>query len=87
MVIDGDQPDDQLRFTHHAHEARRSYLEWQASFDGVEVAGISVLVRDTNGLITDVAIHHRPLNAALRFSTELRRPHFDHTVWKGVTVS
>jgi hypothetical protein len=63
---------DQLRFTHHAHQAGRTYLEWQASFDGVEVAGISVLARDANGLIIDVAIHHRPLNAALGFSTELR---------------
>jgi hypothetical protein len=42
------------------------------AFGGVELAGITVLVEDADGRIVDVAIHHRPLNAALRFSAELR---------------
>jgi hypothetical protein len=39
---------------------------------GVEQAGITVLVEDADGRIVEVAIHHRPLNGALRFSAELR---------------
>jgi hypothetical protein len=30
------------------------------------------MIEDADGRIVDVAIHHRPLNAALRFSAELR---------------
>jgi hypothetical protein len=39
---------------------------------GVELAGVTVLVEDADGRIVEMAIHHRPLNAALRFSV-LRR--------------
>ena len=42
------------------------------AFGGVALAGITVLVEDADGRIVDVAIHHRPLNGALRFSAELR---------------
>jgi pimeloyl-ACP methyl ester carboxylesterase len=63
----------ELEFTHQARAGARTYLEWQAvAFGGVELAGITVLVEDADGRIVDVAIHHRPLNGALRFSAELR---------------
>ena len=63
----------ELEFTHQARAGARTYLEWRAvAFGGVELAGITVLVEDADGRIIDVAIHHRPLNAALRFSAELR---------------
>jgi hypothetical protein len=63
----------ELEFTHQARAGARRYLEWRAvAFGGVELAGITVLVEDADGRIIDVAIHHRPLNAALRFSAELR---------------
>jgi hypothetical protein len=63
----------ELEFTHQARAGARTYLEWRAvAFGGVELAGITVLVEDADGRIVDVAIHHRPLNGALRFSAELR---------------
>jgi pimeloyl-ACP methyl ester carboxylesterase len=63
----------ELEFTHQARAGDRTYLEWRAvAFGGVELAGITVLVEDADGRIVDVAIHHRPLNGALRFSAELR---------------
>jgi pimeloyl-ACP methyl ester carboxylesterase len=63
----------ELEFTHQARAGARTYLEWRAvAFGGIELAGITVLVEDADGRIVDVAIHHRPLNGALRFSVELR---------------
>jgi hypothetical protein len=63
----------ELEFTHQARAGARTYLEWRAvAFGGVELAGITVLVEDSDGRIVDVAIHHRPLNTVLRFSAELR---------------
>lgn len=64
---------DQLEFTHRARTRERTYLEWRAvAFGDVELAGITVLVEDANDQIVELAIHHRPLDAALRFSAELR---------------
>jgi hypothetical protein len=61
-----------VEFTQQANAGERSYLEWQASaFDGMDLRGITILTKDAAGSIARVAIHHRPLGAALRFSAEL----------------
>jgi hypothetical protein len=62
-----------LQFTEQATSGPRTYLEWQATaFGGVEIKGITILTKNDTGQITHAAIHHRPLDASLRFSAELR---------------
>ena len=61
-------------FTHQARDGERTYLEWDATLhDGTAVSGVTRLVADAQGRTVDVAIHHRPLDAALAFSAELGR--------------
>jgi pimeloyl-ACP methyl ester carboxylesterase len=64
---------ESLTFTHEARNGPRNYLEWKAAaFGGQHLYGVTVLTKDDAGKIVHVAIHHRPLLAALRFSDELR---------------
>jgi hypothetical protein len=51
--------------------AGRAYLEWSARALGLDVAGVTVLIANGEGMVTQVAIHHRPLKAVLAFSAEL----------------
>jgi hypothetical protein len=63
-----------LDFTRCAKDGDRSYMEWEARLVGGErAAGITILTADAAGKISTIAIHHRPLPSALRFSAELRR--------------
>jgi hypothetical protein len=63
-----------LVFTRCAKDGDRTYLEWEARLHGGErVAGVGILTTDASGMIAAIAIHHRPLSGALRFSRELRR--------------
>ena len=49
-----------------------AHLEWRAeAFGGTELLGITVLTKDPSGVITHIAIHHRPLDAVLQFSRHL----------------
>jgi hypothetical protein len=63
---------DSLEFTQESSRGPRAYLEWEASASGCRIFGVTILVKDEDGRIVHVAIHHRPLGAALRFSSELR---------------
>ena len=59
-------------FTQQAAAGSRTYLEWEATaFGGTRLLGVTVLAKDDEGRITDIAIHHRPLSAALTFSRTL----------------
>lgn len=63
-----------LSFTHEAHNDMRDYLEWEVqAFGGEQMRGITVLTKNVEGRIVHVAIHHRPLGGALKFSAELSR--------------
>jgi len=63
-----------LSFTHEAHNDPRNYLEWEVqAFGGEQMRGITVLTKNADGKIVHVAIHHRPLGGALKFSAELSR--------------
>ena len=63
---------ESLVFTHEASAGPRTYLEWEATaFGGMAIRGVTVLTKDAGGRIVRAAIHHRPLWAALRFSSEL----------------
>ena len=63
-----------LSFTHEAHNDMRDYLEWKVqAFGGEQMRGVTVLTKNAQGKIVHVAIHHRPLGGALKFSAELSR--------------
>ncbi|MDB5859955.1 MAG: alpha/beta fold family hydrolase [Ramlibacter sp.] len=63
-----------LEFTAEAADGQRTYLEWEAqAFGGQKLSGITILTRGDDGKIVRAAIHHRPLGAVLRFSSELAR--------------
>lgn len=63
---------ESLHFTHESTTGRRSYLEWKATaFGGAELEGVTVLTKNDDDRIVHVAIHHRPLQAALTFSRAL----------------
>ena len=65
---------ESLAFTQESSQGRRTYMEWEATaFGGTQMQGVTVLTKDEQGRIVRIAIHHRPLGAALRFSAELRR--------------
>jgi len=58
-----------LEFTDTATVGTKQYLEWVAeAHAGVKFSGVTVLTRDTTGSIVHVAIHHRPMEAAIFFS-------------------
>ncbi|MDX3233530.1 nuclear transport factor 2 family protein [Streptomyces sp. ME19-01-6] len=60
---------ESLEFTHQATNDRRTYLEWTAvALGGLRMKGVTVLVRDEQGRIATVAIHHRFLNEILILS-------------------
>jgi flavin reductase (DIM6/NTAB) family NADH-FMN oxidoreductase RutF/pimeloyl-ACP methyl ester carboxylesterase len=62
---------ESLVFVREATNGRRTYLEWEATaFGGTAMRGVTVLTKD-GGQIVHAAIHHRPLDAALRFSAAL----------------
>lgn len=64
---------ESLEFVREAKAGRRTYLEWEATaFGGLQIFGVTVLTKGADGRINHVAIHHRPLGAALKFSMEMR---------------
>jgi len=61
-----------LNFTRRTGDGDHTYQEWEARLRGGErVVGVTILTTDEGGAITAITIHHRPLPAALRFSSEL----------------
>jgi hypothetical protein len=63
---------ENLIFTDQAVGSVPQYVEWKAlAFKGAELAGVTVITRNKTGAITHVAIHHRPLQAVIQFSSLL----------------
>ena len=63
---------ESLVFTQEAVGQDRTYLEWRAeAFGGLELLGVTILTKDAAGQIAHIAIHHRPLDAAIEFSQHL----------------
>lgn len=61
-----------LEFTAQAMAGSRQYLEWIGrGYDGVAYRGVTVLTRNPAGALAHIAIHHRPLGAAMHFSRAL----------------
>jgi hypothetical protein len=64
---------DALTFTSDAERDGRAYLDWTATALGLPIAGVTVLYFDQSGRFAGIALHHRPLEAAIAFSAELGR--------------
>jgi hypothetical protein len=63
-----------VMFTHEGVNGLRTYREWETEGPtGTKFYGITILTRNADGLIGHIAIHHRPLDAALEFSAEMGR--------------
>ncbi|MFJ9098634.1 alpha/beta fold hydrolase [Streptomyces sp. NPDC102405] len=66
---------ESLDFVRKVQDGPRTYLEWEATaFGGFEMKGITILTRDDQGLITEIAIHHRPLGAVVQFAAKAGAP-------------
>ncbi|MEV0735079.1 alpha/beta hydrolase [Streptomyces sp. NPDC050549] len=66
---------ERLEFVRKAQDGPRTYLEWEAAaFGGFEMKGITILTRDDEGLITEIAIHHRPIGAVLQINAKVGGP-------------
>jgi hypothetical protein len=63
---------ERLDFTHQTRAPGRTYLEWSARAAGAELSGLTALTLDEHGLVTHVALMHRPLAAVESFSARLR---------------
>jgi pimeloyl-ACP methyl ester carboxylesterase len=63
---------ESLTFTDQSAPDSRQYVEWKAeAFGGFRLSGVTILTRDESGAIGHIAIHHRPMQGAILFSTRL----------------
>lgn len=49
-------------------------LEWQGKFQGQDVAGVTILCRNDQGLIDAIQLFHSPYEQVVAFSAELAAP-------------
>jgi hypothetical protein len=71
---------ERLDFTHETCAPDRTYLEWSAHAAGTELSGLTALTLDTHGVVTHVALLHRPLAAVESFSARLQAARDDARV-------
>jgi hypothetical protein len=64
---------DGFAFVHEARDASRTYLEWDAGFQGRPVSGVTILSCSDSGLIREIQLYHRPYGQVLAFAAELAR--------------
>ena len=62
---------DAIAFKHEVTAGSRIYLEWEGTFQGHSVAGMTVFTKDTAGLIESIRLYHRPYDMVIAFSTDL----------------
>jgi hypothetical protein len=62
---------DEIAFTRETTADRRTYLEWAGTFSGRTVSGVTVLVTNESGAITNIALHHRPYDLVRAFSAAI----------------
>lgn len=61
-----------LTFTDQASAGNKQYVEWVAeAHEGVAFNGVTILTRNETGSIAHIAIHHRPMKAAIFFSKRM----------------
>jgi hypothetical protein len=56
---------DTIAFKHEVTVESRTYLEWEGTFQGHSVAGMTVFTKDTAGLIESVRLYHRPYDMVI----------------------
>lgn len=63
---------EHLVFTNEAVNGANRYIEWEArALNGVAFSSVTILKLNDKREISQIAIHHRPLAAMLKFSNEL----------------
>lgn len=50
----------------------KTYLEWEATYAGKPVAGITVLTKDESGLINNIKLFQSPFSVVREFSSALK---------------
>jgi hypothetical protein len=64
---------DRIAFTGETGEGARTCLEWEGTFEGRDIAGVTILTRNTADAITSIRLYHRPYHQVVAFSAELAR--------------
>jgi hypothetical protein len=62
---------DAIAFKHEVTAGSRTYLEWEGTFQGNNIAGLTVLTKDAAGLIESIRVYYRPYNVVVAFSADL----------------
>ena len=62
---------DAIAFKHEVTAESRTYLEWEGTFQGNNIAGLTVLTKDAAGLIESIRVYYRPYNVVVAFSADL----------------
>ena len=62
-----------IAFTHETTADSRTCLEWEGEFNGNDIAGTTILVRNALGAIESIQIYHRPFEQVIAFSAELAK--------------
>src|SRR5689334_21427735 len=65
---------DAIAFKHEVTVGSRTYLEWEGTFQGNNVAGLTVLTKDAAGRIESIRVYYRPYNVVVAFSADLAGP-------------
>ena len=64
---------DAIAFKHEVTTGSRIYLEWEGTFQGNSIAGLTALKKDAAGLIESIRVYYRPYNVVVAFSADLAR--------------
>jgi dihydrofolate reductase len=62
---------DAITFKHEVIAGSRTYLEWEGTFQGNNIAGLTVLTKDVAGLIESIRVYYRPYKVVVAFSADL----------------
>jgi ketosteroid isomerase-like protein len=62
---------DAIAFKHEVTAGSRTYLEWEGTYQGNNIAGLTVLTKDAAGLNESIRVYYRPYNVVVAFSADL----------------
>jgi hypothetical protein len=62
---------DAIAFKHEVTAGSRTYLEWEGTFQGNNIAGLTLLMKDATGLIESLRVYYRLYNVVIAFSADL----------------
>ncbi len=64
---------DVIGFVHETRAGAKTFLEWEGIFQGLDVAGATILSRNAEDLIARIQLFHSPYEQVIAFSAELAR--------------